>query len=92
MMFRTAVSNRPENEGILNDHRPKQPRGRKRKLSEAELDRMEDIIETEGIEYRASGWLQIGFEARIYHVGERTLRRRMHERGHKHCPACQKVL
>ena len=86
------VTNRPENQWNLRENRSQQPRGRKRKLSETDLDRMENIIEIGGIDYRAAGWLQIGFEADIDGVCERTIHRRMQERGYKHCVACQKVL
>jgi hypothetical protein len=53
---------------------------------------MENIIETGGIEYRLIGWLQIAYETDIEGVSERTIRRRMQERGYKHCTACQKIL
>ena len=36
-----------------------EPRGRKRKLPETDLIRMEDVLETEGFDFRAVGWAQL---------------------------------
>jgi hypothetical protein len=87
-----GVSHRPENQWDLKENRSRQPRGREREFPEAELDGIENVPETGGIEYRAADWIQISIEADIDGVSERTIRRRMQERGYHYCMACQKIL
>lgn len=53
---------------------------------------MNDVVEIGGIDYRAAGWLQIDFKIDIEGVCERTIHRRMQERGYKYYMAYQKVL
>jgi hypothetical protein len=45
------VANRPENQWDLHENKTCQPRGRKRKVSEADLQRVENIIEIGGIDH-----------------------------------------
>jgi hypothetical protein len=60
-----GVSHRPENQWDLKENRSRQPRGREREFPEAELDGIENVPETGGIEYRAADWIQISIEADI---------------------------
>jgi hypothetical protein len=56
-------------------------RGRSRKLIQTDLDRMEDLLECEGFNYRTLPWVEPAKEAYIVGISESTIRRRMNERG-----------
>lgn len=56
------------------------PRGRPSKLSETNINRMDEILQTWGLEPRAFTWSQLGTAAEAPEVGWRTIQRTINKR------------
>lgn len=61
------------------------------KLSETNIDRMDEILQTWSLEKRAFTWTQLGTAAEVPEVGWRTIQRAMNKRGYSKCIACTKT-
>lgn len=66
-------------------------RGRRHKLSEKDVDRMEEIIQLWGIEARALGYKELAEAAEVPEVSEYTIRRELQARHYRKYIACTKT-
>ena len=66
-------------------------RGQPRKLSKKQIDRMDEILQTWGLEGRSLTWNQLGAAAETSSISWRTIQRAMHERNYRKCLACTKT-
>lgn len=66
-------------------------RGQPRKLSKNQIDRMDEILQTWGLEGRSLTWNQLGAAAETSSISWRTIQRAMHERNYRKCLACTKT-
>lgn len=74
------------------DHTNKsETRGQPRKLSKKQIDRMDEILQTWGLEGRSLTWNQLGAAAETSSVSWRTIQRAMHERNYRKCLARTKT-
>ena len=83
-MLNDDTNRRRHNTGLPDPH------GRPSKLSETNINRMDEILQTWGLEARAFTWSQLGTAAEAPEAGWRTIQRTINKRWHNKCIACTK--
>ena len=85
-MLNEETNRRRHNTGLAD------PRGKPSKLSETNVDRMDEILQTWGLtwglEASSFTWNQLGIAAEVPEVGLRTIQRAVNIRRYKKCIAC----
>ena len=67
----------------------KETRGRKRLVTDEQIQAMEQILQTEGPDGRGKPWRDLGLEVGCKASG-RTIKRAMEEKGYQKCSACHR--
>ena len=84
-MLNDETNRHRHNTGLLD------PCGRSSKLPETNVDRMDKILQTSGLETHVFTWSQLETTAEVQEVGWRTIQRAMDKKGYNNCIACTKT-